>query len=95
MNWPAPLPPALGADEVGLFLAEAVQVMGGLEAAAVQERADGEPLPRGMLNCGEACRMVPAVILLALQLYPQLAEDGVLEALIRNAMTTGSTGAVQ
>lgn len=30
MNWPAPLPPALGADEVGLFLAEAVQVMGGL-----------------------------------------------------------------
>lgn len=91
----APLVPVMNADEVGLFLAEAVQVMGGLEAAAVQERPDGEPLPRGMLNCGEACRLVPAVILLALQLYPQLAEEGVLEAILRNAMTTGTTGAVQ
>lgn len=88
-------PPPLTADDVGLFLAEAVQIMGTLEAASIQEQPDGEPLPRGLLNCGEACRMVPAVILLALQLYPQLAEDGVLEALIRNAMTTGSTGAVQ
>ena len=91
----AAAPPELTADDVGLFLAEAVRVMGTLEAAAIQERPAGEPLPRGFLTCGEACRLIPAVVLLALQIYPQLIEEGVLETVLRNAMTTGTTGAVQ
>lgn len=88
-------PPQLTADDVGLLLAEAVQIMGTLEAASIQERPDGEPLPRGLLTCGEACRLVPAVVLLSLQIYPRLIEEGVLETILRNAMTTGPTGAVQ
>lgn len=85
----------LTVDEAGLLLAQAVQIMGTLEAVGAHERPDSEPLPRGMLTCGEACLLVPAVIALTLQLFPQLAEDGVLEAILRNATTTGLTGAVQ
>lgn len=88
-------PPEVSVEAVGLYLAEAVQLMGTLEAACVHEHAEAEPLPRGLLTCGEACRIVPALIAISLHLYPQLAEPGVLESILRNAMTTGTTGAVQ
>jgi hypothetical protein len=39
--------------------------------------------------------MVPAVMAMALQLYPQLADPDVLQEIILNATTTGTTGAVQ
>ena len=87
-------PPELSVESVGLYLTEAVLLMNTLEAACINERPEYEPLPRGMLTCGEVCRIVPAVIAMSLHLYPQLAEDGVLEAILRNAMTTGTTGAV-
>lgn len=86
---------ATSIDAVGLYLAEAVQLMGVLEAACIHERPEYEPLPRGLFACGEACRLVPAVIAMALQLHPQLADPVVLETIIRNARTTGTTGAVQ
>jgi hypothetical protein len=38
--------------------------------------------------------MVPAVIALALKLHPELIEEGVLEAIIRNAEIAGAGGAV-
>lgn len=58
----------LTVDEAGLLLAQAVQIMGTLEAVGAHVRPDSEPLPRGMLTCGEACRLVPAVIALTLPL---------------------------
>lgn len=82
-------------DSVGIYLAEAVRLMSVLEAACIQERPEYEPLPRGILSCGEVCRLIPAIIAMALQLHPQLAEPGVLQTILRNAMTTGTTGAVQ
>lgn len=86
---------AAALDAVGLFFAEAAQLMNVLEAACVHEAPEYAPLPRGILTCGEACRMVPAVMAMALQLYPQLADPAVLERIILNAKTTGTTGAVQ
>ena len=84
----------IGPDSVGLFLAEAVQIMGALETACIHELPNSAPLPRGMLTCGEVCRMVPAVIALALKLHPELIEEGVLEAIIHNAEIAGAGGAV-
>ena len=80
-------------DDVGLFLAEAVQLMGTLEAADVHQRPAWQSLPSGLFTCGEACRMVPAVIAMALQMYPDLIEEGVLEQIIRNAEIAGAGGA--
>jgi hypothetical protein len=81
-------------DDVGLFLAEAVQLMGTLEAANVHERGNLDALPSGLITCGEACRMIPAVIALSMQLYPSLTEEGVLEAIIRKAEIAGAGGAM-
>lgn len=87
--------PPITADDAGLLLYEAIQLFGVLEAAAVEQRREGEPLPRGMFTCGEACRMISAVVGLTLHLFPQLADEGVLETIVRNALTSGTTGAVQ
>lgn len=88
-------PPELSIDEVGLYLAEAVQLMGTLEAIGAHQRAPSAALPSGAINCGEACRLVPAVIALSLHIYPQLADAGVLESIIRYSLTRSATGAVQ
>lgn len=88
-------PQEVSIEAVGLYLAEAVQIMGTLETACVHERPDYEPLPRGLLTCGEVCRLVPAVVLLALRLYPRLSDEGVLETIVRDALTTGVAGGVQ
>ena len=81
-------------DDAGLFLAEAVQLMGTLEAADIHQRRESDPLPSGMFTCGEACRMIPAVIAMTLQMYPDLTEEGVLESIIRNATLAGAGGAI-
>ena len=91
---PEPLNESLGIDEVGLFLAEATQIYGTLEAANVHHRGELAPLPSGLITCGEMCRMIPAVIRLSLQLYPELTEEGVMEAIIRKAEIAGAGGAM-
>lgn len=87
--------PPLTTDEIGLLVAQAVQVMGALEAACVHLEPPGRPAPSGLVTCGELANLVPAVVLLGLLIRPELGEDGVLEAILRNALTTGATGAVQ
>jgi hypothetical protein len=87
--------PSITIDEAGLMLAEALQIAGTLEAAAVEYRRDGDPLPSGMLTCGEACRMASAVVGLALNLFPQLSNEEILGSVVCNAITAGATGAVQ
>lgn len=69
----------LSIDEAGAILAEAVRAMGTLEAACIHEQEDAAPLPRGLLTCGEACRMAGALVALIPERYPQLLEPGVLE----------------
>ena len=84
----------LPVDDVGLLLAEAVQIFGTLEAANVHLRAERDSVPSGLITSGELCRMIPAVIALSLQLYPSLTEEGVLEAIIRKAVIAGAGGAM-
>ena len=81
-------------DDIGLIVAEAVQLMGTLEAADVHQRNESDALPSGTITCGEACRMIPAIIRMALQMHPELVDEGVLEGIIRNAIIAGAGGAV-
>lgn len=83
---------SLSIDEAGLLLAEAVQVMGTLEAYGAQERLSSEPLPRGLLTCGEAVRLIPAVIAIVAELYPTLLDPGVLEQVLRVAALADTHG---
>lgn len=83
---------SLTLHEAGVLLAEAVQVMGTLEAYSAQERESSEPLPRGLLTCGEAVRLIPAVVMLVAEMYPQLLEPNVLEESLRIAALADARG---
>jgi hypothetical protein len=90
---PASAPDEVALEDVAVMVAEAVQLFGTLEAMNAHQEADHEPLPRGMLTCGQACRMVAAVIRLGLMQEPRLLEDDVLEQAIRAAAACSATGA--
>lgn len=85
-------PPPLTVDDVGLLVADAVRLLGTLEAACVHLADPADPLPRGLLTAGEACRMVPAVLLLGIMLHPCLNEPGTLEEILRTADTRAAKG---
>lgn len=82
-------------DDAGVLLADVMAALERIEDAEIPDRRDGEPLPRGILTCGQACRFAPALLAFIVHLYPQLSEDGVLEATIRNATMAGASGAMQ
>jgi hypothetical protein len=82
-------------DDAGVLLADVMAALERLEDAEIPDRRDGDPLPRGVITCGQACRFVPSLLALLVHLYPQLSEDGVLESTIRNAAMAGASGAIQ
>lgn len=88
----APPPFDLTIEQAAVMLERSMYVVGTLEAACIGERADGEPLPRGMLTCGEAMLLIPALAVLIVQRYPQLLEDDALDDALRTAATLSAAG---
>lgn len=84
----------LARHEAAAVLVLAVNIMNALEAACIDQRPGLEPLPRGMLTCGEACQLIPAVVALIAERHPELLEEGVLEDALRAAATNAAGGAV-
>lgn len=87
-----PIP--LSADEAGVLVATAVQVLGTIEAACIHERPPLEDLPRGLLTCGQACLLASAALALALERFPELLEPGTLEEALRIAQLHDANGAI-
>ena len=80
---PSAAPPAV--DEAAAFLLEAEEIFNRLvSAGAFDEENDDAWLPDEALTCDEACRMIGAVILLTLRLYPTLKDPSAMEAALRN-----------
>jgi hypothetical protein len=53
----------------------ALDVMGGFEAACIVDKPDRAALPSGLLTCGEAMLLIPALLPLILNRYPGLIDD--------------------
>lgn len=79
-------------EMAALLFERSMYVAGTLEAACIQDRGDGEPLPRGMLTCGEAMLLIPAIAVLIVQRYPQLLNDDTLDDALRMAAMLSVTG---
>lgn len=79
-------------EEAAVLYVHALRGMGMLEAACIEQAPEGDPLPRGMLTCGEACILIPAVARLVLLLWPDLSDADVLESAFRAARTSTATG---
>ena len=60
--------------EAASLLYGALQVVATLDAASIQEQPYSAPLPRGFLCCGEACTLIPALVILILKAYPHLMD---------------------
>jgi hypothetical protein len=78
----------LSVDEYAALLGGAVFLMDVLEEHEIHNAAPDAPLPAGLLTCGEACQLVPAVIALVLKVHPELMEDGALEQAARSASSS-------
>lgn len=85
---PQPLPLTIG--DAALLLADALLVMGALESMAIGERDNCEPLPRGVLTCGEAWRLIPVAAALLFERFPQLVDEDAFIAALRDAALTNS-----
>jgi hypothetical protein len=81
-------------EEAAYLLVTANRVMGTLEAAVITEREYAEPLPRGMLTCGEACELVPALVVLLTRMHPQLVDTEALDQALRDGEIAGARGAL-
>lgn len=86
--------PQLSIEDTAAYLADAIRLHATLEAISAEGENENEPLPRGILTCSEACRMVSAVVALALQAYPSLNDRDVLAASIQAFIAGGASGAI-
>lgn len=66
------IPQGFTEDEAAALLHGALQVMGTLEAACIDAKPWSAPLPAGLLSCGEAITLIPAVVVLVSEMYPRL-----------------------
>ena len=65
-----------------------------MEERKVYGRRSESTVPLGTLTCGELIRMSIGLMLLALQSYPELENEDVVEGLIRSAAVRGAGGTV-
>ena len=71
--------------QAAILCTEANYVIGTLEAACIDQKYDSAPLPRGMLSCGQAMRLIPVVLILLLEKFPDLREEDILNIAVHEA----------
>lgn len=52
----------LSLDDAGILLADALAALEALEDREIPDCRDGDPLPRGVITCGQACRLAASVV---------------------------------
>jgi hypothetical protein len=80
-------------EMAAVLYVESLRVMTALEAGCVDQAPACEPLARGMLTCGEAAVLIPAVARLVLMMRPELTDPEVLEDAVRSALAESAAGA--
>lgn len=58
----------------------------------IDSKPESEPLPRGMLTCGEAMMLLPLLFVLLAQKFPELQDPDQLSELIAQARTESACG---
>ncbi len=63
-----------------------------LQDREIDTRGDNEPLPRGVLTCGEACQLIPLLFVLLAEKFPQFQDPDQLSELLAQARTESASG---
>lgn len=69
-------------EEAALLYAQAALITERLEDAEIDSRRPASPLPGKVLTCGEAWNLIPLVMVLLEQRYPQLSDPDTLSELL-------------
>lgn len=82
----------LSIEDAAVLYVESLRCASALEAACIDQAPDGQPLPRGMLTCGEATTLIPALARIVLLVFPKLGDPDVLELAVRAAFARSAAG---
>jgi hypothetical protein len=86
--------PVLTLSDAAVLLAEALPILGAFEVVGLGEHPNNQPLPRGLVTCGEAYRLIPALVLLLMHQYPSLNDEETFLAALRDAHLHTAAGAL-
>lgn len=81
-------------EEALALLLEAQDVRQKMDAKGINSRRPEGSTPMGTITCGELIRMNRGLMMMAWQLYPELADPDVVEQTIRSAAVREAGGAV-
>ena len=82
----------LGIEDAAVLLDAAWRLVGTFETACIADMAPSRNLPAGLITCGEAMLLLPALAVLILQRYPQLLDDETLSATLQTAVLASVGG---
>ena len=63
-----------------------------MEDREIHCKSDSEPLPRGVMTCGEAWQFMSLLFVLLHQRYPEFADPDQLSELLAQARTESASG---
>lgn len=87
------LPPdGLTLEDGAVILDRANFVLVTLQAACIDDRPEGQMLPRGLVTCGEALLLAVAAVQLALHRWPELLDEDTLTTALQTATLVAVSG---
>lgn len=75
----------LDREQVAIVFAAAMEIVLRIDQDENDARKMSAAIPRDILNWGEAMMLVPAAMVLAAKLYPELLDPETLRAILHNA----------
>lgn len=83
---------SLSETEAATLLNSALQIVCTLDAACIEEKPWHAPLPRGLLTCGEAITLIPALAMILSEMYPKLMMPEYMHNTLELAMLDQTEG---
>ena len=84
--------PELSESEAAVLFAQVGIIISRIEDREITHKPMNAPLPRGVLTCGEAWTLIPALFMLLAQKFPSLADPEHLSELLRSAYLDSAGG---
>jgi hypothetical protein len=69
-----------------ILLAEATIVQDRMDHNDIVGQSEAEPLPAGLISCGEISRLLPALVILLTQAYPEFLDPHIFYTAVTEAM---------
>lgn len=86
------LAPDLDIEDAALILVTCSSILERLDEKEIDLKPTYEPLPRGVMTCGQAMTIVPLLMVLITKDYPTLLDQEVFLNVIRDASLKRASG---